>query len=201
MKHTLITTILALIAITTTACDKDKNNGCKYEDGDYTNLKTSTVTAIAAPVLDVPANVQIVKLIEFENDATFYEGGVFVNDSIKIQLPETVSTNDLYGILGTASEIRKSQNFLCAMAKLEGYDSNGNLLGEFDCYDPADGATIALLFYADRDVTVTGKDNSCDTWRTEFKKGWNFLYFEGTDNGLVMTTTAPGNMVWRFSAK
>ena len=175
------------------------NDDCKYEDSDYSNLQTSPVTSVNAHVKGLTSHVHIIKLVEAQNDAIFYEGGVIANGIMNVDLPDTLHISNLYRIWNKHPKMKKSDNdALFAFAKLEAYDKNGNLIGVFEFYNPQTG-TYGQFIYADRDVTITGKDNACDTWRTSFKRGWNFVFYEQTDDGFTVSTSYPDDMVWHFN--
>jgi transcriptional regulator with XRE-family HTH domain len=161
-------------------------------------MQTTAITSVDAEAFDVNPHVQTVKLAEQNNDATFFEGGTFADERLQVSLPETLPANVLYRILVKHPNIKRSDpEARFAFAKMEGYDKDGNLTGTFELHN-TENHIQGQLIYADRDVTVTGKDNSGDIWCLSLKRGWNVLFFVPAEKGLLMNTADPGDMKWFF---
>jgi hypothetical protein len=77
------------------------------------------------------------------------------------------------------------------------FDSDGDEIGEFWLADFA-AEVEAMYIYADRNFTVKGYD--CDDWKwdCDFKKGWNTMY--GDYSNELITTKKPtgSNLQWYF---
>ena len=172
------------------------------DDYDLGNLQTSHIAVIDVEVESAPQNVRVVKLIEMGNENIFSEQGSFENGKLSIHLPEDMPSNFVYIILKKhTGVIRSDEKARFAFAKFEGFDENDidNPIGRFE-YRSDERKINTTFLYADRDVTLIGKDNSKDTWRTSLIKGWNMVFYEETDEGnVIMSSLHPGDeMKWRF---
>ena len=174
--------------------------GKKGENFNPGNLQTSHFTEINTEVPNVPQEVRIVKLVETQDDHIFFDQGTFEDGRLNVSLPEDMLSKFVYTILRRHPNITKSnENARFAIAKLEGYDEQGNLIGRFE-YHSSEKEITTLFIYADRDVSLIGIDNSNDIWETALKEGWNKVFLEEIGEGISTLSTAhPGEeMRWSF---
>jgi len=181
---------------------KKSTEGCVLEGYNLGKLQTSFITKINAEVENVPKRVKIVKLVEVSDDDIFSEKGTFENGTLRLSLPKEMLSKHVYSILRAhTGVIRSDEDVRFAFAKLKGYDEEGNVVGLFE-YRSTERRIETFLLYAERDVTLIGKDNSEDLWYVSLKEGWNMIFHEQLDDGtgpVLMTTTHPGKcMRWRF---
>jgi DNA-binding XRE family transcriptional regulator len=161
-------------------------------------MQTTPITSIDAIAIDVNPRVQVIKLAEHDNDAVFLEDIALTHSKLNFKLPPALPPNALYRILVKHPNITRSDpDARFAFAKIEGYDNAGNLIGVFKLHNTQKHIEGRLIF-ADRDVTVTGKDKSDDIWCLSLKQGWNIIFFVPAENGMYMNTTNPGGMKWYF---
>ena len=197
-----IVSIIGVGALILTKNAAEKAEICVLADYNLGKLQTSFVTEINTFVENVPQRVKIVKLVESTDDDIFSEEGTFENGTLCLSLPKEMLSRHVYFILRShPGVVRSNEDVRFAFAKLEGYDENGNVVGRFE-YRSTERQIETLFLYAERDVTLIGKDNSEDLWYASLKKGWNMIFHERLNDGIgpiLMTTTHPGEcMRWRF---
>jgi transcriptional regulator with XRE-family HTH domain len=195
--------IAGLGVLILTKCSAENVEDCVLADYNLGKLQTSFITEINVHVENVPQRVKIVKLVESTDDDIFSEEGTFENGTLRMSLPKEMLSKHVYFILRThTGVIRSNKDVRFAFAKLEGYDEGGNAIGVFEYRSTEEKRITTLLLYAERDVTLVGKDNSEDIWFASLKEGWNKIFHERMDDGtgpIVMTTTHPNeDMKWRF---
>ena len=169
----------------------------KYDLG---RLETSFITYIDVEIPNVPDNVKIVKIVEPQNDFAI-ERGSFTDGRLQIDLSFNMLSRHVYLILrkSTHNNINKSNDTArFCFANIMGYDGDGNRVGEF-IYRGLEPRFELILFYSDRNVTITGVDNSNDIWHVSLKTGWNKLFHVTRDDGqILMTTKEPIGGEWIF---
>jgi len=200
-------------------------SGCGDKNDDRDEMATSMVTSINVAVTDVPGDVKVVKLATSYGEnvdgnpllITLSPEGVFFDGKISIDLSVIVPPSNMLGgvdvvlsksvIVSTYGEDISNSNKNAKIGFFEGlaaFDEDGeNLLGWFRYgYDGSiavEAAEFWVCFvYADSDVMVYGSSN---TWRANFKKGWNFLCIEASSIGDTYVTAVSNLANWYFEAK
>jgi len=174
--------------------------GSETDGNNFGELQTRPIATIDVAIENVPQNVRVAKLIEMQDDNIFSEQGVFENGRLRLDFPTEMLSKDVYLVLRRhTGVVRSDESARFAFAKIEGFDENDNLLGRFE-YRSEENKITTIFVYADRDVTLIGRDNSEDVWNVSLKEGWNIVFHEEIEDGsIIMSTSHPGTeMRWRF---
>jgi len=203
-KIAILTTIVLIVGLGVFALTKfltgNDDTTPQVDENKYGELQTNSITIIDVEVDDVPYNKLVVRLVEINNHDIFSKEGTFENGKLLFHLPEEMPEKYVSIILRNHTGVKRSdEDAKFAFAKLDGYDEAGKLVGWFE-YRGEERGVMAAPFYANRDVTLLGEDNSKDIWFVSALVGWNMMYYEETDEGhIIMTTSFPEKeMKWRF---
>ena len=196
MKKFHLIGIICLGVCVFTGCKKDKE-----KHGESNPISTITATSTSILNAAAAADVAIVKVMKDSYEAVTGE----YSSGFMLTLPITVPAEEL-GRFGSPSGLKVSDPDvgLISIESVKGYSDPETLLGSFYCYkEESDGAfTLAVFWYVDGDVTVTGKRTESDETQElniNLKKGWNMVYFtEVSKNYDKLTTTPKSDMKWVF---
>jgi len=198
----IITTLLCLIGFAT-ACEN------KITDAkDNNELYSSTVTKIEAKVENAEkySEVVAVKLMGYAfNTDNMLEiaTGVWADGGFIIELPKTVSSNNLFSLndrfnhpqtfYNLAELPISNKNVRVVNADFWGVDKDGNLITRFFPFEiDANWGTKGMFYtYVDSDVTISGYQNRFGFVGIEYEH-WIWL---GIDRMLM----PPGNIITSYS--
>ncbi|GHT48709.1 hypothetical protein AGMMS49982_00540 [Bacteroidia bacterium] len=188
--------------------------GCNKEDDDV--VIQSSVVSGGTIRETIPVGSTEIDSVTFEVKGEVLAKGTYVDGVLTITLPATLDSKYFPSDANFGEGVTVSD----PNVKVYGDDEfpiyaykYGIKVGKFD-YGDETGTIIddAGLYYADRDVTITGTSTRTDdgwTYITNFnvslKKGWNKMFFTGSENETTktrtdnVTTTEPSGLKWFFS--
>ena len=159
-------------------------------------------------VIGSSSGVVTVKALEWIFDDVI-ASAEYKNKGFKLTLPNTMQSKylqyDVSEYFDVLPSMVSDKNAKVSEVYLLAYNNAGDVIGGFDMSDEGmDFYVFATYYYADRDFTIKGIDNSEDydvEWNCTFKKGWNIMYWYEDDGwDELYTTQKPSgiNLQWYF---
>jgi hypothetical protein len=213
--------LIGLIAVTTIcSCNKENDNGDGNDNG---VIKNNVITAVVDSGASYNAIIDSVKAsVYFANSDDSYVAiarAPYVNGGFTLTLPASLNNQylRLFSQNFSSSGITISDaNAMGTLTSLQAYKTNENgqerLTGAF--YYLVNDWKSTWMYYADRDVNITGSQTDyygsytyTKKYDLHLKKGWNMCYVKNTENidentheieSEITTQTPQGVGKWYF---
>ncbi|GHV66642.1 hypothetical protein FACS1894199_10480 [Bacteroidia bacterium] len=190
----------ATCTVTITAPDESATFTVTVENGNSYNSRIDSVALLVYNYYDDEGGFELV-----------VAAGTYANGGFTVNLPATLSPSHLVEAVDGESEgvTVSDKKARIAFGEFEIYAyKNSNVVGAFYC--AIDGREDVLeLYYADRDVSITGTEleeyegsTYIYNYNLYLKKGWNIVYWGWSASNNTETyedtTTIPGGLKWYF---